>query len=123
MKKLGLEGVRRAGTKCLPDEVQDKPLDLVNLQFAATCPNQLWVVDITFVATWSGFVYVAFVINVFSRCIVGWKVGCLLRTELVLDALEQVIWARKDTQNLIHHIDRGSQYLSIVSGERTSLIL
>jgi transposase InsO family protein len=76
------------------------------------------VADITFVATWSGFVYVAFVIDVFSRFIVGWRVSRSLRTELVLDALEQAIWARKDIKNLIHHSDRGSQYLSIRYGER-----
>lgn len=121
MKKLEIRGVIRGGAKCwttLSDENQDKPADLVNRQFIADRPNQLWVADITFVATWSGFVYVAFVIDVYARSIVGWRVSRSLKTELVLDALEQAIWARKDTTNLIHHSDRGSQYLSIRYSER-----
>ena len=121
MKQLGLQGVRRGGSKCwttISDADQDQPADLVNRQFVAHRPNQLWVADITFVATWSGFVYVAFVTDVFSRAIVGWRVSRSLRTELVLDALEQAIWARKETKNLIHHSDRGSQYLSIRYSER-----
>jgi transposase InsO family protein len=120
MKALEIQGVRR-GAKCwttISDASQDRPADLVNRQFVADRPNQLWVADITFVATWSGFVYVAFVIDVYSRAIVGWRVSRSLKTELVLDALEQAIWARKDTQNLIHHSDRGSQYLSIRYSER-----
>jgi transposase InsO family protein len=121
MKQLGIQGVRRGGSKCwttISDANQDKPADLVNRQFVADRPNQLWVADITFVATWSGFVYVAFVTDVYSRAIVGWRVSRSLRTELVLDALEQAIWARKETKNLIHHSDRGSQYLSIRYSER-----
>jgi transposase InsO family protein len=121
MKQLGLQGVSRGGAKCfttISDEHQDKPSDLVNRQFVADRPNQLWVADITFVATWSGFVYVAFVVDVFARSIVGWRVSRSLKTELVLDALEQAIWARRDTRNLIHHSDRGSQYLSIRYSER-----
>ena len=121
MKQLGLEGVVRGGAKCwttISDDSQHRPSDLVNRQFVADRPNQLWVADITFVATWSGFVYVAFVIDVFSRHIVGWRVSRSLKTDLVLDALEQAIWARKDTSNLIHHSDRGSQYLSIRYSER-----
>ena len=85
MKRLGIEGVRR-GRKCwttISDDALDRPADLVNRQFVATRPNQLWVADITFVATWSGFVYVAFVIDVFARCIVGWRVSRSLKTELV----------------------------------------
>ena len=81
-------------------------------------PNQLWVADITFVATWSGFVYVAFVTDVFARRIVGWRVARTMRTDLVLDALEQALWARGGTQGVIHHSDRGSQYLSIRYTER-----
>lgn len=121
MKAMGLRGVSRGGAKCwttIRDEYQDKPADLVNRQFVAERPNQLWVADITFVATWSGFVYVAFVTDVFSRAIVGWRVSRSLKTDLVLDALEQAIWARKETKNLIHHSDRGSQYLSIRYSER-----
>ena len=121
MKQLNIQGVSRGGAKCfttISDEHQDKPSDLVNRQFVADRPNQLWVADITFVATWSGFVYVAFVTDVYARYIVGWRVSRSLRTDLVLDALEQAIWARRDTKNLIHHSDRGSQYLSIRYSER-----
>jgi transposase InsO family protein len=121
MKQMDIQGVRRGGSKCwttISDANQDKPADLVNRQFVADRPNQLWVADITFVATWSGFVYVAFVTDVFSRAIVGWRVSRSMRTDLVLDALEQAIWARKETKNLIHHSDRGSQYLSIRYSER-----
>jgi putative transposase len=121
MKVLDIPGATRGGAKrrtTIPDESQDRPSDLVNRRFEADQPNQLWVADITFVAAWSGFVYVAFVIDVFSRYIVGWRVSRSLRTDLVLDALEQAIWARKETKNLIHHSDRGSQYLSIRYSER-----
>ena len=121
MKQLGIQGVSRGGAKCwttISDDSQDRPSDLVNRQFVAERPNQLWVADITFVATWSGFVYVAFVVDVYARAIVGWKVSRSLKTELVLDALEQAIWARKETDNLIHHSDRGSQYLSIRYSDR-----
>ena len=115
MKSLGLQGARR-GRSCrttVSDPQDHRPPDRVNRQFTAKRPNQLWVADITHVATWSGFVYVAFVIDVFSRFIVGWRVANTLRTELVLDALEQALWSRSDTEGLIHHSDRGSQYLSI----------
>ena len=79
----------------------------------ATRPNALWVADLTFVATWRGFVYVAFVIDVFARCIVGWRVSSSLRTDLALDALEQALYARPAPDGLVHHSDRGGQYLSI----------
>ncbi len=98
----------------------DKPLDLVNRNFSAERPNQLWVADITYVATWSGFVYVAFVIDVFSRYIVGWRVLNSLQTDIVLDALERAFWARGKPQGVTHHSDRGSQYLSIKYTERLS---
>ena len=120
MRRLGLQGVVR-GRSCkttISDDGADRPADLVNRQFAATRPNQLWVADITFVATWTGFVYVAFVIDVFARRIVGWRVANSLRTDLVLDALEQALWSRTGTQGLIHHSDRGCQYLSIRYTER-----
>lgn len=121
MKRLGLQGAVRGGAKgwtTVSDDQLDRPIDRVNRQFIADRPNQLWVADITFVATWSGFVYVAFVIDVFARYIVGWRVSRSLKTDLVLDALEQAIWARKETHNLIHHSDRGCQYLSIRYSER-----
>jgi len=114
MKRLGIQGVMR-GAKCRTTFVDDalmRPFDLVNREFTATRPNQLWVADITFVATWSGVVYVAFIMNVFARRIVGWQVTRSLHTDLVLDALEQVLWSRTGTDGLVHHTDRGSQYLS-----------
>ena len=120
MKHLGIEGARR-GRSCrttIPDNAAERPADLVQRQFVADRPNQLWVADITFVATWSGFVYVAFVIDVFARRIVGWRVARTMRTDLVLDALEQALWARGGAQGVIHHSDRGSQYLSIRYTER-----
>ncbi len=120
MKRLGIQGARR-GKKCwttIADHLLDRPTDKVNRQFVATRPNQLWVADITFVATWTGFVYVAFITDVFARCIVGWRVSRSLHTDLVLDALEQALWARRETKGLIHHSDRGSQYLSIRYTER-----
>ena len=102
----------------IADDLLDRPTDKVNRQFVATRPNQLWVADITFVATWAGFVYVAFITDVFARCIVGWRVSRSLHTDLVLDALEQALWSRQKTKGLIHHSDRGSQYLSIRYSER-----
>ena len=120
MKKLGIQGVRR-GKKCwttISDDLLDRPTDKVNRQFVAARPNQLWVADITFVATWTGFVYVAFITDVFARYIVGWRVSRSLRTDLVLDALEQALWARRETAGLIHYSDHGCQYLSIRYTER-----
>jgi len=102
----------------IADELATRPADLVARNFTATQPNQLWVADLTYVATWLGFVYVAFVIDVFSRAIVGWRASRSLRADLVLDALEQAIHARGDTEGLIHHSDRGKQYLSIHYTER-----
>jgi transposase InsO family protein len=120
MQRLGLQGVKRGkGYKTtIPDDSAARPADLVQRKFIATRPNQLWVADITYVATWRGVVYVAFVIDVFARRIVGWRVWNSLRTDLVLDALEQALYARTGTQGLIHHSDRGSQYLSIRYTER-----
>ena len=115
MNELGIEGVCR-GKYCIttiPDDSADKPLDLVNREFTAQRPNQLWVADITYVATWSGSVYVAFVIDVFSRKIVGWRVLKTMQTQLILDALEQALWARGKPKGVIHQRDRGSQYVSI----------
>ena len=120
MRALGLEGVVRGG-RCrttFSDDNADRPVDLVNRQFQATRPNQLWVADITYVATWSGFVYVAFVIDVYARCIVGWRVARSMQTDLVLDALEQALWSRTGTRGVVHHSDRGNQYLSIRYTER-----
>ncbi len=99
MRRLGLEGVVR-GRRCrttIPADLAERPADLVNRDFTATGPNQLWVADLTYVATWTGFVYVAFVIDVFARRIVGWRVTSSLQTDLALDALEQALYARRAT--------------------------
>jgi transposase InsO family protein len=117
MQRLGLEGATR-GRKCrttIPDTAAERPADLVQRQFVAEHPNQLWVADITYVATWSGFAYVAFVVDVFARRIVGWRVARSMQTDLVLDALEQALWARGGVQGVVHHSDMGSQYLSIAT--------
>lgn len=121
MKRLGLAGVVRG--KVIKTTHSDKaapcPRDQVNRQFRAERPNLLWVSDFTYVSTWQGFVYVAFVIDVFARRIVGWKVSHSARTDFVLDALEQALHARQPTQGgLIHHSDRGVQYVSIRYTER-----
>ena len=123
MRELGLEGVirgRRFKITTTPDEAAPRPLDLVDRDFSAERPNQLWVSDLTYVATWRGFVYVAFVIDAFARRIVGWRVSSSLGGELALDALEQAICERQDdaTDALVHHSDRGVQYLSIRYTER-----
>jgi transposase InsO family protein len=121
MSNLGLRGVRRGAFKITTtsDGSAVRPADLVERDFRATRPNQLWVADITYVATWNGFVYVAFVTDVFSRRIVGWRVSRSLRSDLALDALEMALWARgKNADGLVHHSDRGSQYLSIRYSER-----
>jgi len=121
MRAQGLRGAMRgkAVWTTRPDPAAPCPLDLVNRQFAAQRPNQLWVSDFTYVSTWQGFVYVAFVIDVFARHIVGWRVSRSMHTEFVLDALEQALWARQPERNaLIHRSDRGSQYVSIRYSER-----
>jgi transposase InsO family protein len=112
MRELGLSGVRCGAFKVTThaDGRADRPADLVERGFTATRPNQLWVADITYVATWKGFVYVAFVIDVFSRMIVGWRVSSSLRSDLALDALEMAVWARGgDADGVIHRPDRGVQ--------------
>ena len=111
MRSSGLQGAVR-GRKCrttIADDSADRPLDHVNRQFQATRPNELWVADFTYVATWTGFVYVAFVIDVFARRIIGWRVARSMHAELVLDALEQAIWSRSGIEGVVHHSDRGSQ--------------
>ena len=118
MRAMGLRGVSRGRAWVITtraDAAADRPADLVDRQFVATRPNQLWVADLTYVATWRGFVYVAFVIDVFARRIVGWRVSASLRTDFVLDALEQAIYERREAglAALVHHSDRGTQYLSM----------
>ena len=120
MRSLGLQGVVR-GKKRRTTISQDQasyPADRVKRQFTARRPNQLWVADFTYVATWAGFVYVAFVIDVFARRIIGWRVARSMQTDLVLDALEQALWSRSGAKGTVHHSDRGSQYLSIRYTER-----
>lgn len=122
MKQQGLQGVRRG--KVVRTTVGDPkapcPLDKVNRQFHAERPNQLWVSDFTYVSTWQGWLYVAFVVDVFARRIVGWRVSTSMTTDFVLDALEQALYDRQPERDssLIHHSDRGSQYVSIRYSER-----
>lgn len=121
MRALGLRGATRgrAFTRTTrADLALERPLDLVQRDFRAEKPNELWVADITYVATWAGFAYVAFVVDVFSRTIVGWRVSSSLRSGLALDALEQALHDRPKSTALVHHSDRGTQYLSIRYTER-----
>jgi transposase InsO family protein len=120
MREMGLRGVVRGREfkTTVADDSRVPPPDLVKRDVTATRPNQLWVADLTYVATWRGFVYVAFVIDAFSRTIVGWRASSSLRSDLALDALEQALYARPDTDGLVHHSDRGVQYLSIRYTER-----
>jgi transposase InsO family protein len=121
MAQMGLRGLVRGRAfkrTTIVEESWQRPADLVQRNFTADRPNRLWVADLTYVATWAGFVYVAFVVDVFSRKIVGWRVSRSLRSDLALDALEQALHARPETDQLIHHSDRGVQYLSIRYTER-----
>jgi transposase InsO family protein len=122
MRRLGLQGARRGKTvrTTVLDRSLPCPLDRVNRQFQADRPNQLWVSDFTYVSTWQGWLYVAFVIDAFARRIVGWRVSSTMATDFVLDALEQAVYARQPDSDdgLIHHSDRGSQYVSIRYTER-----
>jgi putative transposase len=123
MKDEGLSGVRRGRAfkiTTISNENQHRPGDLVDRQFVAAAPNRLWVADLTYVKTHSGWVYVAFVVDVFSRFIVGWQISTSLRSDLAIDALEMAVYSRngRDLSNVIHHSDRGVQYLSIRYSER-----
>lgn len=122
MRAMGLHGVIRGKTirTTMPDKAAPCPLDHVNRQFHAPAPNRLWVSDFTYVSTWSGFVYVAFVIDAYARRIVGWRVSRTPHASFVLDALEQALHERRPVSRggLVHHSDRGSQYVSIKYSER-----
>ena len=122
MRDMGLAGVIRGKPvrTTISDKVAPCPLDRVNRQFHAPAPNRLWVSDFTYVATWAGFVYVAFVIDVYARYIVGWRVSRTAHASFVLDALEQALHDRRPVHRggLVHHSDRGSQYVSIKYTER-----
>jgi putative transposase len=125
MRELGLAGVRRGKRRrtTVPDPAAVRPADLVQRRFTPPAPDRLWVADFTYVPTWSGMVYVAFVIDAYSRQIIGWRAATTMRTALVLDALEQAIWIRQrggrgSLAGLVHHHDAGSQYTSIAFTER-----
>jgi putative transposase len=125
MRRDGLRGAVRGTVKrtTVADETADRAKDLVGRNFAPTAPDRLWVADMTYVSTWSGWVYVAFVVDAFARRILGWRTATTMTTSIVLDALEQAIWTRARAgavtlSGLIHHNDRGSQYTSIRFGER-----
>jgi putative transposase len=125
MREMGLSGARRGRTWTATTDSGhdfDRPADLVERRFVAPAPNRLWVADITYVKTHSGWVYVAFIIDVYSRFIVGWQASRSLRSDLALDALEMAVWNRKrrgvDLSGLVHHSDRGVQYLSIRYSDR-----
>jgi transposase InsO family protein len=123
MRELSVYGERRGKERwrtTVPDQAVARPADLVARKFEAAAPNRLWVADLTYVSTWQTVAYAALIVDVFSRYIVGWRVAISLRTDLVLDALEQAIWLRRaqDLSGLVHHSDRGSQYLSIRYTER-----
>jgi putative transposase len=121
MRQLGISGAVRGKTRrtTIADPAAARSPDLVKRKFSAAAPNRLWVADFTYCATWSGTVYTAFVIDVFSRRIVGWRTAITMTTDLPLDALEMAIWARNERlDGLVHHSDRGSQYTAIRYTER-----
>ena len=125
MRELDMTGVVRAKNPrtTIPNEKAERPKDLVDRQFVANKPNELWVADFTYVPTWEGMVYVAFIVDVFSRMIVGWRAATSMTTPLVLDALEMALWTRRkegiiDLAGLVHHTDAGSQYTSIAFTQR-----
>lgn len=129
MDELQLRGVRR-GKRVVttrPDPAAARPADLVQRRFRPAAPNRLWVADFTYVSTWSGMIYVAFVIDAYARRILGWRVSTSMRTDLVLDTIEQAIWTRQregitDLAGLVHHHDAGSQYASIAFTERLAQV-
>lgn len=125
MAAAGLAGAVRGKTRrtTIPDPSAARPADLVGRQFAPPAPNRLWVADLTYVSTWSGFAYVAFVTDAYARRILGWRVAATMATTMVLDSIEQAIWTRQqqgvfDLKDVVHHTDRGSQYTSIRFTER-----
>jgi putative transposase len=125
MAELGLSGAVRGKTRktTIADPTAARPADLVQRQFGPPAPNRLWVADLTYVSTWSGFAYVAFVVDAYARRILGWRVASTMATSMVLDAIEQAIWTRQqegvlDLKDVVHHTDRGSQYTSIKFSER-----
>jgi putative transposase len=125
MRGAGVEGARRGKRvkTTRPDLSAERHPDLVKRKFSATAPNQLWVTDLTFVPTWAGVAYVCFIVDAYSRMIVGWRVASHMRTTMVLDALEMARWSRGNTlAGLTCHSDAGSQFTSIRYGERLAEI-
>lgn len=123
MRRMGLRGATRGKTwkTTYPDLTAPRPADLVDREFTVSAPNRLWVADLTYVRTWAGMTYAAFVIDAYSRMILGWQTSTSLRADLALDALEMALWRRKENlTGLVHHSDRGVQYLSIRYTERLS---
>lgn len=124
MRALGLRGALRGKVKrtTIPDPAAVRPADLVQRRFTPPAPNRLWVADITYVSTWSGWVYVAFVVDAYARRILGWRTATSMTTTLALDAIEHAIWTRERegwiVKDVVHHNDRGSQYTSIAFTER-----
>ena len=115
MRDLGIRGVQRGRKQFTthPDKTADRPPDLVKRVFAADAPNRLWLADITYCSTWEGWLYVAFITDVYARVIVGWQIASHMRTDLVLDALEMAAWRRDLIGRCVHHSDAGGQYTSI----------
>jgi putative transposase len=125
MADLGLTGAIRGKPRrtTIADPAAARAADLVQRQFGPSAPNRLWVADLTYVSTWSGFAYVAFVVDAYARRILGWRVASTMATSMVLDSIEQAIWTRQhegvfDLKDVVHHTDRGSQYTSIRFTER-----
>jgi putative transposase len=124
MRRLGLRGALRGKVKrtTVSDPAAPRAADLVQRKFAPAAPNRLWVADITYVSTWSGWVYVAFVVDAYARRIIGWRTSTSMTAALVLDAIEHAIWTREregwDVKDVVHHNDRGSQYTSVKFTER-----
>jgi transposase InsO family protein len=120
MRREGLEGVRRGKKRrtTIPDEAAERARDLLQRDFSASAPNEKWVCDITYLRTWSGFCYLAFILDCYSRTLVGWQLATHLRSELVLDALEMASGLRRPDRGLIAHSDRGSQYMSLAYTDR-----
>jgi putative transposase len=125
MAELGLAGATRGGVRrtTIADPAAIRPADLVGRRFAPTAPDRLWVADLTYVSTWSGFAYVSFVTDAYARRILGWRVSATMATSLVLDTIEHAIWTRQqdginDLKDVVHHTDRGAQYTSIRFTER-----
>ena len=123
MRDLGIRGVQRGRKQFTThaDKTAVRPPDLVKRDFTATAPNELWLADITYCSTWEGWLYVAFILDVYARVIIGWQIATHMRTDLVIDALEMAAWRRKPAGGCVHHSDAGSQYTSIRYTDRLAI--